>query len=66
MTNFELFDYTQTWLLIKYSKFVNGSNNVTSYQSSSRMHGDNWKVRSYVEREYIIKFLNFQFIMSKM
>ena len=39
MANFEIFDFTQTWILAKYSKFINSNQN-----SSNIIQNENWKV----------------------
>jgi hypothetical protein len=44
MANFELFDYTQTWILAKYSKFVNNNGESSSY----KLQNDNWKVNAVI------------------
>ena len=44
MANFEAFDYTQSWILTKYSKFIH--NNSKNQNFNSKVQAENWEVCS--------------------
>lgn len=44
MANLDLFDYTKSWTLNKYSKYINNSVSYQQQPTSSRnVHSDSWK-----------------------
>jgi hypothetical protein len=63
MANFEIFDYSQTWLLTKYSKFLNNLENDRNSMNLSynKLKNDDWKVsKNKIKRnlcEFFCKFL---------